>query len=100
MYYRNYPICRNVAIFTNKPKLIHVRQYMHHYYVNTHTHTRFITSITGPDGAVAQSSTKGLVGTGYQLQPGSGFKGSMGRCKATTPSFSLTSNGVIINLLS
>ena len=42
---------------------------------------------TGPDGAVAKSSANGLVGTRfvsrYWLRPRAG---SMGRCKATTPS--------------
>ena len=36
----------------------------------------------------------------YQLQPRADFKGPMGRCKATTPSYlSLTSNKVTTNLL-
>ena len=54
------------------------------------------------EGAIAMSSANGLVGTGfacrYRIQPRPGFKGPMGRCKATTPSsFSLTSNGVTSN---
>ena len=58
--------------------------------------------VTGPHGAVAMSSANGLVGTGivsrYQLQSRAGFKGPMGRCKATKPSsLSLTSNRVTTN---
>ena len=34
---------------------------------------------------MAISSANGLVGTG-SLQPRAGFKGPVGRCKATTPS--------------
>ena len=53
--------------------------------------------ITGFNGAFVKSSAVGLVGTGFtsqiQFRLRAGFKGSMGRCKATTPSsLSLTSN--------
>ena len=52
--------------------------------------------------AVAMSSANGLVDTRlanrYRLQPRVSFKGSMGRCEATTPSsLSLTSNRVTAN---
>ena len=52
---------------------------------------------TGPNGTVAKSSADGLVDTGftsrYRLQNRPGFKGPMGRCKATAPSsLSLISN--------
>ena len=58
--------------------------------------------MTGLDGAVATSSANGLVGTGftsqYRLQQRAGFKGPMGRCKATTPSYvSVTSKRVTTN---
>ena len=57
---------------------------------------------TIPNGEVAKSSAKRLVGTGfvswYWLQPKQVFKGPMSRCKATTPSsFSLISNRVTTN---
>ena len=55
--------------------------------------------------AVAKSSPNGLVGAGFafgtDFNPEWGFKGSLGRCKATTSSsLSLTSSRVTTNLLS
>ena len=52
--------------------------------------------VTGPNGAVAMSSTNGLIGTGSN--PEQVFKAPMGRCKTTTPSsLSLNSNRVTTN---
>ena len=50
-----------------------------------------IVFLNSPDGEVVNILASGLVGTGfpsqYWLQPMEVFKGPLGRCKATTPSF-------------
>ena len=62
----------------------------------------FISQSQAHDAAVAKPSVNALVGMGSHLGTGSNpervFKGSMGRCKVTTPSsLSLTSNRVTTN---